>query len=223
MGSVSEIDRVVCVNLDRQPERWRSFTAQIGADWPFGSVERVAGIEGRELECPDWWDTGPGAWGCLQTLLGIFRTALDDGVKGLLVFEDDAVFPADFPKQVGEFIEHVPDDWEGLYLGGEHLYSDLRPPVAVNDYVLRGTNVCKTHAIALRGGYLEMAYNYCSDMRDWSRYRGFHIGHRLGLLHETGRYNVYAPVQWLVGQAAGRSDVSMRMEELRFWNGQSAS
>ena len=226
MGLVSEIDRVVCINLDRHPERWESFTAQIGrigADWPFGSVERVAGIDGRELECPDWWDAGPGAWGILQTLLGVFRAALEDGVKGLLVFEDDAVFPADFPRQVGEFIEHVPDDWEGLYFGGEHMFSDLRPPVLVNEHVLRCTNVSRAHAMVLRGEYLQMAYHYCSDMKDWSRYRGFHVDHRLGVLHETGRYNIYAPVRWLVGQAAGQSDISMRMEELRFWNDQSAS
>jgi len=220
MGSVSEIDRVVCVNLDRYPGRWESFAAQLGADWPFGRVERIAGIDGRDCELPDWWDTGPGAWGILQTLLRVLRAALDDGAKGLLFFEDDAVFTADFPQRVREFLEYVPDDWEGLYFGGEHLYRQLRPPVVVNERVLRCTNVCRSHSMVLRGRYLQTAYHYLSDMNDWSRYRGFHLTHRLGVLHESGKYNIYAPVQWLVGQAAGMSTVSERMEPLRFWNGQ---
>ena len=50
-------DRVVCINLDRQPGRWRRLVGQIGADWPFRPVERVAAVNGQDQTPPKSWDT----------------------------------------------------------------------------------------------------------------------------------------------------------------------
>lgn len=50
---------------------------------------------------------------------------------------------------------------------------------------------------------------------DW--YPSHIVDHHVSRLHETGRYNVYVPRRWLVGQAAGQSDVSgMNLPE-QFW------
>ena len=35
----------------------------------------------------------------------------------------------------------------------------------------------------------------------------YHVDNKLGELHRGGEFNVYAPRDWLVGQAAGSSDV----------------
>lgn len=47
--------------------------------------------------------------------------------------------------------------------------------------------------------------------------RAHHIDHQLGAFHETGHHAIYCPAEWLVGQAAGRSDVSGRAPPDRFW------
>jgi hypothetical protein len=39
------------------------------------------------------------------------------------------------------------------------------------------------------------------------------------MLHESGRYKVYAPDPWMIGQANGRSDIAGAEFSLRFWSG----
>jgi len=51
--------------------------------------------------------------GCLESHLTVIRDALEDGVKYLLIFEDDVKF-----KRKLLPLPEVPEDWDMLYLGG---------------------------------------------------------------------------------------------------------
>ena len=57
-------DRVVCVNLDRRPERWARFQKNLGrVAWPFKEVERFRAVDGAMVPPPVGWVSGGGAWG----------------------------------------------------------------------------------------------------------------------------------------------------------------
>lgn len=221
-------DRVVVINLDRRPDRWERIQrhlADIG--WPFRYPERVSAVDGRLDKRPGWWRAGAPAWGCYRSHLGAVEKALDDDVKSLLVLEDDVLMGLDFRKKVAEFLRHVPEDWHGLYLGGQHIRPAKQPPIAVGNGIVRATNVNRLHAYALRGDYLQAARDHLADLGTHAqqhrragpqgREKAHHVDHRMGVLHETGRWNIYCPERWVAGQADGRSDICAKKLGARFW------
>jgi len=84
--------------------------------------------------------------------------------------------------------------------------------------VVKVRNGNRTHAHALRGNYIKDAYRHLCDYPNHAQRPRFHVDHRLGMLHESGKYKVYAPSPWLIGQANGRSDIAGTDFSLRFWS-----
>lgn len=217
-------DRAWCVNLDRRADRWEQFQRRLPADWPFCPIERFSAVDGQVDLPPRWYGTGGsrkrlrGAWGCFQSHLRIWRQAFDDGLDNVLVFEDDAIFCEDFAARALAFLAAVPCDWCQVYLGGQHLKTDRHPPRAVNDQVLRCYNVNRTHAYTIRRPMLEYVVGRFSAPWRAHTERKWHIDHQLCQLHSTGRWCVYAPTRFLVGQAMGPSDVAVAMLSHMWWN-----
>ncbi|WP_207398716.1 glycosyltransferase family 25 protein [Bremerella alba] len=248
MSQETIFSRVVCINLNSRSDRWNRFGQNIEQiDWPFPQVERFRAVDGRICPPPAWarnrYRDCLGAWGCYQSHLRILEDALLDQHESILILEDDALLNANTLQQILEFLEHVPNDWDHLYFGGEHI----KTPVAVNDHVVRGTQVHRTHAHALRGDYLRQAYDYLIayptidqyEQRNssglahfvnrviarpknlWSkshRERSIHVDHHFGAIHQLQKANVYAPTKWIVGQAADHSDIMNEACDERFWH-----
>lgn len=108
----------------------------------------------------------------------------------------------------------VPDDWDQLYLGGQHLLNPRR----LNEDVFECVNVNRTHCHAVRGKFMPRMYRYILNAHDYIAYPGHHIDHRLGALHETDTVCVYAPTEWIVGQGSSRRDISGRTNDTHYWN-----
>ncbi|MEZ6099617.1 MAG: glycosyltransferase family 25 protein [Pirellulaceae bacterium] len=216
----STFERVVCINLDRRPDRWEEFQREWArVEGCFGELERVRAVDGEKVPPPEWYRGNRGAWGCLQSHVRILEDALQDGRQSVLILEDDAVFIAGFVRLAEAFFEQLPDDWDGVMLGGQHLKS----PTVVTEDIVRVTNGNRTHAHALRGRYIEKVYRYLQEYQRYAQVRSQHVDHRLGELHESGEYNIYAPAAWLVGQREGRSDISNRRVRTRYWHGTEGS
>lgn len=216
-GGATEV-RAVCMNLDRRPDRWEQFQRNC----PIAGVERFAAIDGRKCRPPEWWRQGGGAWGCMMSHIRILEAALMDGLdqRGgvLLVLEDDALFPPDFAEKAERFLLAVPKDWDQLYFGGQHRGVRARPPQRINGEVIRPYMVNRTQAYTVRGNFLRVLYRHLCNWPDHARHPRHHVDHRMELLHACGRHNVYAPTRWIIGQAGGKSDVSGRMAQDRYWN-----
>lgn len=216
-GGATDV-RAVCINLDRRPDRWEQFQRNC----PVAGVERFAAIDGRKCRPPEWWRQGGGAWGCMMSHIRILEAALMDGLdqRGgvLLVLEDDALFPPDFAEKAEQFLLAVPKDWDQLYFGGQHRGVRSRPPQRINGEVIRPYMVNRTQAYAVRGEFMRVLYRHLCNWPDHARHPRHHVDHRMELLHASGRHNVYAPTRWIIGQAGGKSDVSGRMAQDRFWN-----
>lgn len=216
----SVFDQVVCVNLDRRPDRWSQFCQRLQKiDWSFLTPDRFSAIDGNLCRPPNWWTQTSGAWGCLQSHISILENALQNGINSILVFEDDADFIDEFSNKVLEFLADVPDDWDQIYLGGQHLSSSRIPPIPIGPKILRCKNVNRTHAYAVRGiKFITEIYRHLQDYPSHARTPRHHVDHRLGILHGTDKYNIYAPRKWLVGQVGGPSDVLKRQTRAQFWH-----
>ncbi len=196
-------DRVVFLNLARRRERLARFTQSFG-DWPFKTPVRFEAIDGAQIQIPDYWNKSPGAWGCMLSHRAVLRNAIVDGVSSLFVLEDDACPVPDFAAHAADFLANVPDDWDCLMFGAEHLAT----PVPVSDGVVRCMGSNRTHAFALRGRIMPTLLEY------WHRYKTDHCDIVLASLMRY--FKVYAPDPFLIGQDAGPSDVTGHDERLRF-------
>jgi hypothetical protein len=208
-------ERVYCVNLDRRPDRWKRFAEAMPADWPFPHPTRVAAIDGKLVRHPAHWRAGGGAWGCFRSHLRLIEACINEGVRSVLLLEDDATFAGDFTPRVLDWLRKVPADWECLYLGGQHLKVKTHQPVELLPGVWQPFNVNRTHAWALQGSGLTAVYAHLVAA-GW--HPKHHIDHRLGVWHQQRKARIYCPGEWLVGQAADRSNISGRAFATdRFW------
>lgn len=205
-------DRVVCVSLERRPDREVAFKNRLPADFPFLKPEIIRAVDGKRCKSPEWWRQGGGAWGCYRSHCRILEDALLDSVGSVLIFEDDATFREDFAAKVCSFLDNVPDDWEQIYLGGQHL----KRPNEITDHWVRCLNINRTHAYAVRGEGIAKLYKWLHNTKDWQHRH--HIDHHYGRLHGSGKINVYAPVEWVCGQAEDEhSDVCGKPVRERWW------
>ena len=208
-------ERCYCINLARRQDRWEAFRERMDhCDWPFADIRRFNAVDGKMFPRPAWWRQGGGAWGVYRSNLRIIEDCLMEGVNSVLVLEDDAMPAADFAAKVARYLASIPAGWEQVYLGGQHLFAQQHPPRKINADVVVPHNVNRLHAYGLSRRGMEVAFRHLVDKTWQSKH---HIDHHLGVLHQRRGIKVYAPTEWLVGQADGQSDISGHDLPVRFW------
>jgi hypothetical protein len=204
---------IVVISLRRRKDRLDGFFARLAAAWPAAvdRVQVVEAVDGELCPAPDWWRGPPGAFGCYRSHHRVIESALVAQVEELLVLEDDVTFCDCFEVRLAGIRHALPDDWGQFYLGGQHL----APPEPVNDLVVRGSNINRTHAYFVRGGEpMRHLYRHLHPGEHWEGKH--HVDHHYGRLHRK-RWPAYAPREWLCGQAADHSDIKNRPQEERWW------
>lgn len=206
------------ISLDRRPERWESFKKQScfcpKEGWPFQFPIRWSATDGKEETPADGWGVGKPAWGTYLSHLRLFEWALSKNLDEIWVFEDDALFESGFSESYRRFREELPEDWEQVYLGGQHIRPKLCPPFSLSRHVYIPHNVNRLHAYGLSRVGMEKAVDFLKDLKSWTRAHAdgynHHIDHRFGVMHEQGLIRVYTPDKWLVSQGPNRSDIAHR-------------
>ena len=174
--------------------------------WPFKIPEISRAVDGWTCK-PKTWGSGSGSYGCCQSHLNVLRKAMEDRIESILVLEDDAQLAPNFLEKSLDFLTRVPEDWEILMLGGQHR-NGWPPEVAPG--IRRCQNCQRTHAYAVRGQCLSDLYHL------WNSMTSGHIDHWMGPW--AADRLTYAPDPFLFGQAAGKSDITCKEHELRFWS-----
>jgi hypothetical protein len=202
--------RVWVVSLKRRPDRLARFWSEIErANWPFRRPQVFHAVDGDKVGVPRFWQTGGGSYGCLRSHLNILERAIMDDIESILVLEDDAVFMKTFAQDAAAFLAKVPDDWQCLMLGGQHVNSE---PIPVAPGIVRagsGGGIQRTHCYALRGAQAMKAL-----YRTWAN-AAVHCDWVMGPC--MAKFNTYAPDPFLVGQSGGQSDISGRLNPAKFW------
>jgi len=97
------------------------------------------------------WKKGPSTWGCLCSHRLVLEQAIDDGVDSLLILEDDVCFDEYFREGVEAFLSQVPEDWDGLMFGGQHVIEAASPLSEGGSFASYGL---RTHALLRSSGQI---------------------------------------------------------------------
>lgn len=195
----AHFERIVCINLDRRPDRWASFVASASAHIDPARIERFSAIDASTIRAPSWWNDTPGAWACTLSHEFVLARAAHDAVASILVFEDDAKLAPDFSPRLADFLDRVPSDWGLLYLGGQHKARFA--PYAVAPGVVRCRRTIRMHAYAVSRDALPIVHDVVARRR---------MINDQAVALALPRLNAYAPEEFFVAQGASFSDVQGR-------------
>lgn len=210
--------RIYILNLPYKPDRRERLSrhlAELGI-FPAERIKWMRAVSGDASPPPAWWKSGNGAWGCLMSHLHTVHDAIMDDLDDFLVLEDDVVFHPRAKEMLTRLLAEVPDDWDQIYLGGQHLA--IPQTVPGSPFVLRGLNVNRTHAFLLRRRAFAKYQQHILHAPDYIAKPGSHIDHQLGIAHELRLWNVYCPAWWLCGQEAGSSNISGQTNARLWWH-----
>jgi len=137
-------DRLYCINLDKRPDRYEDAIAEFNK-FNIVNVERFSGIDGSLIKNDSRLLSGE--LGILETHNSIIKKVKEDLLNSVLVMEDDVYF-TDEINNVDEYMKAVPDDWDFIYFGGNHVYG--QPPVKINDKILKLNFTVALHCVAIK-------------------------------------------------------------------------
>ena len=98
---------------------------------------------------------------CLMNKLCIENSKIN-GYSSIVIMEDDFKFNDGWLETFFDFQNHLPDDWDFLYMGQSNQWRGIsdKQVVSVNNYVDRIKYGCGAHFIAIR----ETIYDICCNL-----------------------------------------------------------
>ncbi len=209
-------DRIAVISLPQRTDRRERLTANLQARGlaEITDLTWVEAMDGRRVTLPAWWQNGPGAWGCRASQLAVLAAAQRDGLETVLILEDDAHFHQRAQEWLGMLMSLVPDDWDLLFLGGQHM---AEPRTTADPRLLKGTAITRTHAYAVHRRAFASLIEQVSDDSLYQANPSWHIDHQYGHGIADGRWKAYAPAWWLAAQEEGESDIGEQAFSRRWW------
>lgn len=205
--------KIYCVNLDRRPDRWEECLEQFYIHNL--EVSRFSAVDAKNIpEIVKRVDKIPGlvygAVGCGRSHRLIIESAKNDNLDNILILEDDVQFHDDLNIMFSEFIQEVPDDWDILFLGGNHSLNNIwqREPVTkISEHVYKLVFCYATHAYAVR----KKAYDKIIECLLPENDRGDVL-----FSHAQVQLNTYILRPHLAWQRPSYSDVEENFENYEF-------
>lgn len=132
-------DKIYCINMDIASDRWNLCLEQF-KKYDI-DVERFSAI------VPNNGNNGllKGEIGVLRSNLEIIKLAKENNYKNVLILEDDFEFIENFNFLFDEQIKQVPENWDFLYFGGNHMIEPLK--ISENIFKMFHTYALHTFAV----------------------------------------------------------------------------
>jgi glycosyl transferase family 25 len=154
MRLFDRFDKVYCINLDRRPDRLENFKKEV-EKYKLGEFERFPAYDGKLLNLTNEYNLKPGEIGIIKSNLEIIKNAKKNNYNNILIIEDDCVFN-DGIIDVDSFFELLPNDWDMLYMGGNHnTHMGVAPPQKINDKIVKLHSTYSAHFIGIKSSIFD--------------------------------------------------------------------
>jgi len=142
-------DRAFFINMDSREDRLIEVMGEL-KDFNI-DAERIIGVDGNPLEIDT--NISPGQVGCALSHLECYKRAKEN--ETLLILEDDVEFRVGANILFDKWVVDIPDDWDILFLGGNHRGETLRDKPQIkrisNGHIYKTQYTLTTHAYFIRG------------------------------------------------------------------------
>lgn len=215
-------DSVFVIHCAYRKDRLRALTKNI-EDTGVADISRITlypAVQGKLTEPPKYWKLGHAAWGCLQSHRRVIEDVLHTHLykkapANVLVLEDDVHFLPESLETINSFMGDVPEDWGQIYFGGQHT----GPVSSTNSpKVYQPTSVNRAHAYALNRHVFKDFYAKLHDVDKLKENPLWLNDNLIEDAHREKKWTIYCPPQWVCGQSAGHSDISLEVDPLRMWD-----
>ena len=200
-------DKIICINLDRRPDRWAEMQIQFSKN----NIEamRFSAIDGN----PMGWKSDnfegkqisfEGAMGCIASHVAIYKMAKANNWKNVLIIEDDCDFIDDLTIKFNNSIKTLHDDWDLLYFGGVHETRGGKfKPEKFNKYFVKAKRIITTTCYAVNHSCYDLILDTVTKKEPYfdcpiDTYLGAYIQPNLTT------YAYHPPIAW---QRASFSDI----------------
>lgn len=215
-------DKIYCISLlKKRPNKFNEFLSRIPSDWDFGIIEPYDAIDGTAVELPVWWSQKlKGAYGCYMSHASILKHIVDNNYINTMILEDDAIFSENFSSLLKCCFDHLPEDWDQLYLGGQHLAKAKK----IHKNIVKGSNINRTHCYIINNkNSAQKILNHILNKDFWIKNLNsnkYHIDYAYGILQSARVINSYAHHPFIVGQIPNKySDTGSQTSSVsRWWN-----
>lgn len=198
-------ERVYVINLDRRPDRYESFKQEL-VKHNIADVERFSAVDGTTI-LANKIPLLAGEIGVLESHLAIIKKCKEDGVKNVLILEDDVYFTPEI-NNLDEYINSVPNDWDFIYFGGNHVYG--KPPELVNEKIIKLNFTVALQCVAINNTMFDVIEAILPNMRK-------QVDAYYADLHDT--FKAYGFYPNMAKQTAGFSDIQNRnVDYTNFFN-----
>jgi glycosyl transferase family 25 len=149
----NHFEKIYYLNLSRRPDRNQECIDELSK---YGIVaERFNAVDAKELNLQPWM-------GCLLSNLEIIKTAKSKGFKNILILEDDVIFNDNF-NLFNSYIEQVPDNWDMIYLSGNHNEHSGYQINKISENIIKCFITYSTHSFAVKSSAYDLIINYLTN------------------------------------------------------------
>ena len=139
-----------------------------------------------------------GMFGLIITYINIYREWKKTPKDNILIIEDDCIFIDDFNKNLEDYMNHVPEDWDMLYFGANHNYHMGEKTEPINEKCIKLNKSFSAHCVILKSYVFE-------ELID--KLQSFSVENDVMMANLQKKYNAYSSVPGLTSQIVSFSDI----------------
>ncbi len=204
-----------CINLDRRQDRWAECLEEFNK-WDLTNITRIPAIDSKTLpqSFPEIYKNAEyrnmGHIGLILTNIQILEYAKQQKFSQILIMEDDIYLTPEV-NNIESLITHVPEDWDMLYMGGNHNFHNKghrTQPITINDHVVKCQHTFTTHCYAIKSHMYDILISKLSS---------FTTPIDVAYVDIQKSFNVYSIYPSIAKQRAGFSDIENQVRDYNNW------
>jgi glycosyl transferase family 25 len=146
-------EKIYYLNLERRKDRNNECINELNKHGII--AERFDAIDAKKENLQPWM-------GCLLSNLEIIKDAKSKGFKNILILEDDVIFRDDFESKFKEYISQIPENWDMLYLSGNHNEHGGYGVDKISENIIKCYLTYSTHSFAINSTLYDTVIDYLS-------------------------------------------------------------
>ncbi len=149
-------DKIYCINIDRRTDRWEHCLKEF--EKHNLNVDRFSAVDGN-LQNNNLGYPYDNELAGAMSHLNVIKKAKELKLNNVFILEDDVVFLDNVNELFESFVKQLPENWDGLYFGGNHITITYR----ISDNIIKMNRSYALHAYAINSKSFDVIIDYLTQ------------------------------------------------------------